>query len=396
MLVLVPESLHLFSNKLEKTHLKIISLIVGKQIKKCSYWMSKNGLGGAPAAPSTVFRQWANVFSKELKSIASNYRDICIYLEKENIIERNNKAKYSNFTNNKYPYSFRLGQSLWNDTFTLKYIDQRKTIKINCSGIPYKNEYLVAENHLNKFYLPPEYLDQYNSICELSAWPLYSKASISQLYSTKWWSKIDKYGRYHTPLTNLVGGVRGFLKYKNENIIGFDFANFQPSLLCLYDKELLIQDDSKLYFELCRKGMIYDYMAKNSPINSCREDVKKEFLIMLNVTNNRMIEMPIFKTFQQYFPTFAKLIEQIKRDNHKNMANYLQRKESEIIFGCIVSNFISKTKSPFFTVHDAIYTTESKSKMLKNEFIRAINMWKIPTRVKEDNINNIYQPIPSM
>ena len=155
MLVLVPESLHLFSNKLEKTHLKIISLIVGKQIKKCSYWMSKNGLGGAPAAPSTVFRQWANVFSKELKSIASNYRDICIYLEKENIIERNNKAKYSNFTNNKYPYSFRLGQSLWNDTFTLKYIDQRKTIKINCSGIPYKNEYLVAENHLNKFYLPP-------------------------------------------------------------------------------------------------------------------------------------------------------------------------------------------------------------------------------------------------
>ena len=99
--------------------------------------------------------------------------------------------------------------------------------------------------------------------------------------------------------------------------------------------------------------------------------------------------MPIFKAFQQYFPAFAKLIEQIKRDNHRNMANYLQRKESEIIFGSIVANFITKTKSPFFTVHDAIYTTESKSKMLKNEFIRAINMWKIPTRVKEDNINNI-------
>ena len=78
------------------------------------------------------------------------------------------------------------------------------------------------------------------------------------------------------------------------------------------------------------------------------------------------------------------------------MANYLQRKESEIIFGCIVANFISKTKSPFFTVHDAIYTMESKAKVLKNEFIRAINMWKIPTRIKEENINNTQQPIPSM
>ena len=105
---------------------------------------------------------------------------------------------------------------------------------------------------------------------------------------------------------------------------------------------------------------------------------------MLNLKNNRMIQMPVFKTFQQYFPTYAKLIEQIKRDDHKDMANYLQRKESEIIFGCIVPSFISKSKRPFFTVHDAIYTIESQSNLLHNEFIRAINMYKIPTVVKEE------------
>ena len=381
MLVIAPESLILLSDKNIEGSLKIISLIIGKQIKECSSWRSKMAQEGAPADPSAIFCRWVNVPSKELKSIVSNYRDILIDLEKDNIIERNNKAKYSK---NRYPYSYRLGRSLWNATFNLKHIDQRNTIKIESSGIPYKNEYLVAESHLKKFYLSPEYLEQYNSICELSSWPLYSKASISRLYTSKWWSKIDRFGRYHTPLTNIVSRVRGYLKCEKENVIGFDFANFQPSLLCLYDKELLLQDDSKLYFELCRRGRIYDFMAKNSPVNSCRKEVKKEFLIMLNVKNKRMIQMPVFKTFQQYFPTYAKLIEQIKRDDHKNMANYLQRKESEIIFGCIVSNFISKTKQPFFTVHDAIYTIESQSHLLHNEFIRAINMYKIPTVVKEE------------
>jgi hypothetical protein len=175
--------------------------------------------------------------------------------------------------------------------------------------------------------------------------------------------------------------------------VGFDFANFQPALLALLSKAGFPERERENYFTLCKKGRIYDYMADRCPHYSSRKEAKMGFLSMLNMKNVVMTKLPMFSAFEQSFPTYAQLIQQIKRDDHRDMARFLQRTEAEIMFGGVVRSFRTKSDTPFFTVHDAIYTTRSEKDRMRFAFQEIIDQWSIPTMVEEENLPS--SPIPS-
>ena len=108
------------------------------------------------------------------------------------------------------------------------------------------------------------------------------------------------------------------------------------------------------------------------------------FLSMLNMKNVVMREMPMFSAFEESFPTYAHLIQQIKKDDHREMARFLQNTEAEIMFGGVVRSFRTKSDAPFFTVHDAVYTTRSEKKVMKTILQEIIDLWGIPTMVEEE------------
>ena len=397
MLVLVPKTLCDSPYGNNKHALKIVSRIVCEQIKECHRFRASFELKGQPSDPSRIFGGWANILSSTLKGIASGYRTLCESLERDGFIQRN--PHYSNFPHKPFPYSFRLHSNCWNDRLTLCRVHQRLSKKnfhsvVGESGGALNEQYLAAERHLVAFSLPEDLAAHLDAICEDSSWPDLQRHNIARLYQCSWWSKMDSFGRYHTPLTNLSKGIRNCLRCNGQEIVGFDFANFQPALLTLLSRAGFPERERENYFSLCKKGQIYEYMAGRCPIYSSRKKAKMGFLSMLNMKNVAMREMPMFSAFEQSFPTYAQLIQQIKKDDHRDMARFLQRTEAEIMFGGVVRSFRTKSDAPFLTVHDAIYTTRSEKDPMRSALQEIIDQWSIPTTVEEENHSSSSTPSP--
>jgi hypothetical protein len=398
MLVLVPQTLCDSLYGSNKHALKIVSRIVCDQIDECRDFRSSVKLKGKPSDPANIFTGWINLDSVALKSIASGYHPICMNLERDGFIQKN--PHYSNFPGKRFPYSYRLHSNCWNDRLTLCRVQQRLSKKkfhcvVGKSGGRLNEQYLAAERHLEAFSLPEDLAAHLDAICEQSSWPDLQRQHVARLYQSSWWSKVDSFGRYHTPLTSLSKGIRNSLRCNGKEIVGLDFANFQPALLALLSKAGFPERERKNYFTLCKKGQIYEYMADRCPLYSSRKEAKMGFLTMLNMKNAVMRNMPMFSAFEESFPTYAHLIQRVKKDDHRDMARFLQRTEAEIVFGGVVRSFKTKSDSPFFTVHDAIYTTRSEKDLMRSIIQEVIDQWGIPTAVEEENHSSSPLSFPS-
>jgi hypothetical protein len=397
MLVLVPQTLRDSPYGSNKHALKIVSRIVCDQIKECCDFRSSFNLKGRPSDPAHIFMGWINLDSSFFKSVASGYHAIRMNLERDGFIQRN--PHYSNFPDKRFPYSYRLHSNCWNDRLTLCSVQQRRSKKsfhyvVGGNGGALNEQYLAAERHLDAFALPEDLADRLDAICEESSWPDLQRQSVARLYQASWWSKVDEFGRYHTPLTNLSKGIRNCLRCDGQQIVGFDFANFQPCLLSLLNSAAIPERERDAYFTLCKGGQIYEYIADRCPPYSSRKEAKMDFLSMLNMKNVVMRETPLFSAFEESFPTYAHLIQQIKKDDHREMARFLQNTEAEIMFGGVVRSFRTKSDAPFFTVHDAIYTTRPEKDLMRSALQEVIELWSIPTMVKEENQSSGPEPSP--
>ena len=49
----------------------------------------------------------------------------------------------------------------------------------------------------------------------------------------------DRYGRFHSNLTNLKTTLRPFLRYRDSDLVNLDIANSQPMIFCLLLVNLL-------------------------------------------------------------------------------------------------------------------------------------------------------------
>lgn len=387
MLVLVPQSLFDSPYGNNKHALKIVSRIVCDHIAECRRFRASQRMKGPPKDRASIFNGWIPFHSADLQAITSGYRPLCEKLEQDGFIQRN--PHYSNFQGKRFSYSFRLHSNHWNDRLSLSRVHQRLSKKtFHCvvgeAGGALNEHYLAAERHLESFVLPEDHTAQLDAICEESSWPDLQRQHVARLCHFSWWSNVDLFGRYHTPLTNLSQGIRNRLQCNGQEIVGFDFANFQPCLLSLLNSTAIPEKERDAYFTLCKGGQIYEYMAGCCPLHASRNGAKEAFLSMLNKKNAAMRKMPLFAAFEESFPTYAHLIQKIKKDDHRDMARFLQRTEAAIMFGGVIRSFRTKSDMPFFTVHDGIYTTHSEKNLLRESLQETIDLWNIPTTVEEE------------
>jgi hypothetical protein len=118
-------------------------------------------------------------------------------------------------------------------------------------------------------------------------------------------------------------------------------------------------EDSKLYKELTESGKFYEFMAEKMNINIINEDTRSNFKKRLFGTlffdKNHSYETKEEITFKQYFPNLYQLIKEEKKVDYTDLANKLQKYESNfIIKHCI--NIIRQDKPDIFiaTIHDSI------------------------------------------
>ena len=106
------------------------------------------------------------------------------------------------------------------------------------------------------------------------------------------------------------------------------------------------------YKSLVENGKLYDYLmgeCGESDRNKFKEDFFRETLFGKRVS----------KFFWQLFPSVAKVLADVKKDDYRSLAWMIQRAESKLIITQICGRLMKEHPDYFIsTIHDSILTTE--------------------------------------
>ena len=68
-------------------------------------------------------------------------------------------------------------------------------------------------------------------------------AMIQRIVNGDFFTVVDRFGRFHTNLTNLKATLRPFLRYRESHLCNLDIANSQPMIFCLLLVNLLSNEE---------------------------------------------------------------------------------------------------------------------------------------------------------
>ena len=68
-------------------------------------------------------------------------------------------------------------------------------------------------------------------------------AMIQRIVNGDFFTVVDRFGRFHTNLTNLKATLRPFLRYRDSHLVNLDLANSQPMIFCLLLVNLLSNEE---------------------------------------------------------------------------------------------------------------------------------------------------------
>ena len=156
-------------------------------------------------------------------------------------------------------------------------------------------------------------------------------------------------------------------------------ANEREKRLSIYMLEetphLIDNKDVNLYLKLTQSGKLYEYLIEQ--FNSIepkklysRDSVKKKMMVILfSKDGDEWYDKLVKPKFDKLFPTVSKVIKQMKRVDYRNISHLLTNVESKLILDTICKDFARKHyRTPIFTIHDNIATTEPNVKMLLEFF----------------------------
>ena len=197
--------------------------------------------------------------------------------------------------------------------------------------------------------------------------------SIDSIKSSNLFFKFDEYGRFHTNFTILKREIRQkYLKIDNEDICEIDISNSQPLFLALLLKEEMDSTDNEIsnYIWISKQGLFYDHIISNFN-NLTRGDAK--LLTYKVLFGHNGINSTENKIFESLFPKIYSYIIEYKKlhENYKCMAHTLQKKESDFIFGKVITEIYEKIPDiKLITVHDSILYPCKYDKKVKEIFDR--------------------------
>jgi hypothetical protein len=174
---------------------------------------------------------------------------------------------------------------------------------------------------------------------------------------------LDRYGRFHSVATNMLGGQRGYLYGPDGRpLVNIDLANSQPLvlglvLLRLYPRRL--PDSVRRYIELCESGRFYEELMREAGFNGDRDCFKPKVFTAVFFGEAHKMRGPIADAFRRMFPEPWEAILELKRENYRNAAWQMQRAESDLVLKRAARAFMRRhPDAPLLTVHDSIMTAE--------------------------------------
>lgn len=208
---------------------------------------------------------------------------------------------------------------------------------------------------------------------------------VQQIANRDFWFVVDRFGRFHTPLTSLPKQMRPCVTCRGLPLAGLDLANSQPLLAGLCARQYYAGEWSKRrllertfenhldpyryaprvsggvrlpgveeYIRLCEQGEFYESLMRPGEDRD-RFKVKLYREVFFGKNGQRS---SLQTRFAARHPEVAAMLCDMKRKDHRRSAWILQNYEASLFLGAICKRHLSEDPTfPIFTIHDALLTT---------------------------------------
>ena len=129
-------------------------------------------------------------------------------------------------------------------------------------------------------------IDEQAALTSVHGTPFQQAAQVAMIQRIKdgdFFSIPDRYGRFHSNLTNLKRTLRPFLRYRDSELVNLDIADSQPMIFCLLLVNLL-SNNGKL-------NNLIDYEFSESS-NPYAIDIDEAFLLSLSSSSSLSSTFP--------------------------------------------------------------------------------------------------------
>ena len=150
-------------------------------------------------------------------------------------------------------------------------------------------------------------------------------------------------GRIFHTYSNLKRDLRNFIYHvSGEQLIEIDISNSQPFFLGLIASQIEQTEDTKRFLDIVTNGKFYSYLrtALEIPDDVDDKDFKQDVLTMLYCPSYWNIKHK--QKFDELFPTINQLIQVLKADDYKRLAQELQKMESDIMINTIAPRLLKE------------------------------------------------------
>ena len=202
--------------------------------------------------------------------------------------------------------------------------------------------------------------------------------SVQKIKACNFFASRCDYGRFHSNFTQLHKGVRKKLRYGTEKLIGVDVKNCQPALLPFVLANNDTSQDTLKMNQFIDKtgtstGQFYEKMMESTGKTSLtRDEIKKLYFQSIYGSIKKTKESDVFKMLKKISPEYMEILLRIKKDDYRELARQLQRKESKIIIDtCCASLMRNYPHLPIITIHDEIMTTEECREIVRMEMMKS-------------------------
>jgi hypothetical protein len=194
------------------------------------------------------------------------------------------------------------------------------------------------------------------------------RKKVEIVQSGDYWVRLKKNGRWFHNICFFPKILRNFIFIDGEQSIEIDYSNMQPWMAVkLYDKnnELHIVEMAK-YASYCKSSFYERFKGLCGELANSFPNIKEEMYRQIFFGKYIPELYPLLKVFAAEFPILSKIIKNIKWENHKYLSGRLQKLESDIVIGSVMS-WCMENKIKCIPIHDSIICKESDKERVREK-----------------------------
>ena len=182
----------------------------------------------------------------------------------------------------------------------------------------------------------------------------------------------DEFGRrYHSNLTNLRSDLRKHLRVDGQPLVQIDISNSQPLFQAVVAEQHGVACPA--YKQVCEEGQLYEFLGEQTGLTRKRTKQQMMASVFFGRNDSRSRTK---RAFRKHFPEVAALLDEIKADDHAELARLLQRAESDFVVRTVCDRLRRKHPKMFVaTIHDSIVTNSRENAAtilatMREEFVK--------------------------